>query len=1263
MQHPFAYRPRIASLGCLCIVAAGFGCVQSDANSVATFEDALDVSNAGLIAHWPIDEGAGRTTEDITGHGNTGTLINGPAWSDKSTLNLDGVNDHIDVGNLDLAGNVLTMTAWFKSKDLQNCSSWDCRIISKSTGVSSSDHYFMVSTIRRNEHTRLRFRLKTDGATSTLIAHSGDVVENRWTHVAAVYNGTTMQLFMDGVEVGRLSKSGNITTNPKIPCWIGGNPPDATARPWKGEVKDVRVYERPLSGQEIQSLADSNHEPSPSPNKTPLALAHANVTSGHAPLVVRFDGSGSSDPDGVITSYRWDFGDGATSHETNPSHTYLEHGQYPVRLTVVDNANASATSSVLMINVTHEDNHDHGETDPHGDHPDKQREHLALFDLVHHENATHIAINSGDWDLTSTWHNGTTPDHNARVWIPEDMSVTFAHQDSSRFLSVRVDGTLRFDPHQNTLMQVDSLIVNADGLLEIGTLDAPIQSGRVARIVITDRGPIDTTWDPLLLSRGIMTHGKSSIVGAPKTSFVIVDRDPKAGDKALALSRAPTNWKKGDRVLIPGVRKPTAIHDEDEIVAIESIQGTTVTLSRALRYDHSVPRQDLQKVPVANMSRNVIFESENKSDPTRAGHVMFMHSNQVTLQYARFHHMGRNNKNIPTTDPKLDADGHLIASTGTNPRGRYAVHFHRTDINKAAVLVKGCVVEHNPGWGYVNHDSSVIFEDNIAYDTVGSGFATENGNEIGSFVRNLSVRSKISTRAIGFGGSDQDKGNGFGSEGHGFWMQSPGVKLIDNIASGHGQEGYFFHGTFRPKDRSHYEFELQNVIPGVVTHAYGGVRGNKIKAEKVPLDTIRGNHAFGSGVGYAIRWRRRPDTPLSGKGGDVIEDFQVWNVAYKGIAVGYASGMIFRDGVVLGDVNNPLALSSKELSEPIAWAGEEEGLTGRGISTNGNVHDVRYENINIEGFTIGIQATSGGDTGFKDLSLRNIINMRILTPQDAGIADEKVYYGRKVHASGIVNLPLSSKALNGATQYDVYMMTQLKRTAIAGGGSVVEEFKNHVALDEIYYNGKRLYYYEQAAGSIPFRLNDPPYLVQKKQSFIADYIDQYGEYFEKTNQMLMEKFGRTLGGRAAPSSAKDGRSQGIFGLVQDNVPMPAPKIPQWMSILRPAMGHTYTRGQTNEVITWESTGFGVDTVWEIKLSDKDGNYYPIGDGRFPQYGEIHLIDADPSNDEGTHTWSFTWPKVGLLARSAGSAATGTHSLLIAPYRNHRAGFVPFITLE
>ena len=77
----------------------------------------------------------------------------------------------------------------------------------------------------------------------------------------------------------------------------------------------------------------------------PIAVANANRTNGSAPLAVNFSAAGSSDPGGLALSFSWNFGDGTTSTQANPSHTYAA-GNFTAVLTVTDSAGRSGTAKV-----------------------------------------------------------------------------------------------------------------------------------------------------------------------------------------------------------------------------------------------------------------------------------------------------------------------------------------------------------------------------------------------------------------------------------------------------------------------------------------------------------------------------------------------------------------------------------------------------------------------------------------------------------------------------------------------------------------------------------------------------------------------------------------------------------------------------------------------------------------------------------------------------------------------------------------------------
>jgi PKD repeat protein len=73
-----------------------------------------------------------------------------------------------------------------------------------------------------------------------------------------------------------------------------------------------------------------------------------------AGLTCRFDGSGSTDPDGTIVDYEWSFGDtdNAEASTSTTDHTYLQAGSYRVTLTVIDDGKASATTNPQTATVT-----------------------------------------------------------------------------------------------------------------------------------------------------------------------------------------------------------------------------------------------------------------------------------------------------------------------------------------------------------------------------------------------------------------------------------------------------------------------------------------------------------------------------------------------------------------------------------------------------------------------------------------------------------------------------------------------------------------------------------------------------------------------------------------------------------------------------------------------------------------------------------------------------------------------------------------------
>lgn len=105
---------------------------------------------------------------------------------------------------------------------------------------------------------------------------------------------------------------------------------------------------RPQSGR---CDIGADEVPGTNPDAPPTARISASPSSGNAPLTVTFDGSQSSDPEGPVSAYTWDFGDGTNGNGVNVSHLYSNAGSYVAKLTVTDSGGQSGVAQTT-INVT-----------------------------------------------------------------------------------------------------------------------------------------------------------------------------------------------------------------------------------------------------------------------------------------------------------------------------------------------------------------------------------------------------------------------------------------------------------------------------------------------------------------------------------------------------------------------------------------------------------------------------------------------------------------------------------------------------------------------------------------------------------------------------------------------------------------------------------------------------------------------------------------------------------------------------------------------
>ena len=579
-------------------------------------------------------------------------------------------------------------------------------------------------------------------------------------------------------------------------------------------------------------------------------------------------------------------------------------------------------------------------------------EHCDAMALADPGNATHVAVASGPWSDAATWQDGAVPDDGAAIHVPAGVQVTIDSLLTETVDTVRVDGTLRFDPETDTELRVDTLVGSPASTFEMGTPERPITPDVTATIVVADRGPIDTARDPSQLGRGLVLHGKVVVQGTDRTDWIELADAPAAGDDRLTLTADAAGWRVGDRLAVAGVR-PDGTGDEE--VTVAAVEGATVTLEAALAEDHRSPRADLP-VHVANLTRNAVVRSES-TDLDRRGHVMFMHTRDVQVANAGFYDLGRTDKSHQLADLLYDDDASRSCAAPlpvTNPRARYSVHFHRNGVadDGNPATVTGSVVQGNPGWGYVNHSSNVDFVDNVAYDIGGAAYNTEVGDEVGSFEDNISIRT-YGPAGIPAGGEQptiRRNTQDFGWEGHGFWLQGPSVRLDGNVAAGATGAGIMVYAEALTE-------------PVVGRAAFEAEDGPPLPVSQQQLAGVTDSTTYGSVTGLWIYYHRTgitldpaeirrlrdspPDLPLS-----VVDGVRSYaNVT--GVRANYTVDTEFRDVTIVAP--GPEAedlLRSEEARDQFV------GFDASNVYNHG-VH--RYIDFDIEGYPVGLLPSPGGE--------------------------------------------------------------------------------------------------------------------------------------------------------------------------------------------------------------------------------------------------------------------------------------------------------------
>lgn len=300
----------------------------------------LAVYNSNPDLYWRLGETSGTVAADSTSNEANGVYSGGVtpgaagavAGTTNTAVTLNGGDGAVAAGTGVSNPTVYSEELWFKTTTDQGG-----KLIgfgTNQTGPSSGydRHVYMFND------GRLRFGVWTG---ETNVIDSADAYnDGTWHHLVATQGADGMKMFVDSVLVGTNAQTqaqaydgywrvGGDNT------W-GGN----TSSYFAGSIDEVAVYSTALSAATVKTHFQAGG------GSVPNAGPTAAFSSSSAGLKATFDGADSSDADGTIASYGWDFGDGTPAGSgVSPSHTYATAGTFTVILSVTDDKGATATTS------------------------------------------------------------------------------------------------------------------------------------------------------------------------------------------------------------------------------------------------------------------------------------------------------------------------------------------------------------------------------------------------------------------------------------------------------------------------------------------------------------------------------------------------------------------------------------------------------------------------------------------------------------------------------------------------------------------------------------------------------------------------------------------------------------------------------------------------------------------------------------------------------------------------------------------------------
>jgi PKD repeat protein len=296
----------------------------------------------GAIDHWSLGESSGTTAYDLEGTTDmtTGSVLTrgaaGALVGDSNTAYTfsNSSSSFASTRTAVTGPQTFTVEAWVKTT-----SRTGGRILGfgNSTTANSTSYDRIVFMDAAG---RLNFGVY-DGVTK-LVTSSASYNDGAWHQVAATLDRTGLVLYVDGQKVA--SRTDATSAQVFDGYWrLGSDSVWSGSKTFTGSIDEVAIYPTVLTADQL-----AGHVAVARTGKARNQAPTAAFTSASDFLDARFDGASSSDADGTVTGYAWNFGDGSTGTGTTATHTYGAAGTYPVTLTVTDDQGATATSTVSV---------------------------------------------------------------------------------------------------------------------------------------------------------------------------------------------------------------------------------------------------------------------------------------------------------------------------------------------------------------------------------------------------------------------------------------------------------------------------------------------------------------------------------------------------------------------------------------------------------------------------------------------------------------------------------------------------------------------------------------------------------------------------------------------------------------------------------------------------------------------------------------------------------------------------------------------------